>query len=271
MHNIKMNVQKFIDNPSLEFLSAGTLRKDEWIALAEHYEITVRKSWRKIQIKNAVIKMLVNTSVIKEEALHLCEEEGATCLSENALRALELEVEQRKLEDREKERRFQLTMLEKKSEMGLIGEQAFDVTKCCKFVPVFDELDAEEYFLQFENVATSLSWPKGYWPIIAQTSFKGKGLSTYLSLMTDQQKDYSIVKESILQAYQLTPEFYQSKFRNSARTPNQTFIEYAHLLRKLHNRWIASRGVTTFDQLRELMVLEQYLNTLPYDIRVYLC
>lgn len=215
--------------------------------------------------------MLVATDVVTKDALYLCEEEGATCPSESELRALELEVEQQKLKDREQERRFQLAMLEKKSELGLIGEQAFDVTKCCTFVPVFDELDAEEYFLQFENVATSLLWPRRYWPIIAQTSFKGKGLSTYLSLTADQQKDYSIVKKSILKAYQSTPEFYQSKFRNSAKAPGQTFVEYAHLLRKLHNRWIASRGVTDFDQLCELMVLEQYLNTLPYDIKIYLC
>lgn len=95
---------------------------------------------------------------IIESALYLCEEEGATCLNASALRALELEVEQQKLKEREQERNFQLTMLEKKSELGIIEEQAFDVIRCTSFVPVFFyELDAEEYFLQFENIATSLS------------------------------------------------------------------------------------------------------------------
>ncbi len=89
------------------------------------------------------------TSVIKDDALYLCEDDGTTCPSENALGALELHIEQQKLKDREQERIFQLTIQEKKSELGLIGEQTFNVTKCKKFVPVFDELDAEEYFLQF--------------------------------------------------------------------------------------------------------------------------
>ncbi|XP_042875418.1 uncharacterized protein LOC122255445 [Penaeus japonicus] len=134
----------------------------------------------------------------------------------------------------------------------------------------FDENDAAEFFLQFEDTAKHLNWPKKFWPILSQTAFKGKGRSTYLALTSEQKQDYSILKENILHAYELTPECYQAKFRNSAKGMHETYIDYAHTLRKLCNRWIESSGVKTFDALCELVILEQYLKTLPHDIKVYL-
>ena len=55
--------------------------------------------------------------------------------------------------EREKERKYQLELLEKQAQLGLMrggvgmgNNQGFDVSKCMKLVPRFDESDPAEFF-----------------------------------------------------------------------------------------------------------------------------
>lgn len=57
--------------------------------------------------------------------------------------------------------------------MSLIGKQRFSTTKCGNFVAVFDEFDAKDYFLNFENVAVICQVCIG--PLSLRLLVKGKG------------------------------------------------------------------------------------------------
>ncbi|XP_063589651.1 uncharacterized protein LOC134766651 [Penaeus indicus] len=138
-------------------------------------------------------------------------------------------------------------------------------------VPRFEEEDPEEFFLQFETVAKAMEWPRKYWPLLVQSALKGKARSTYLSLSEAHQDDYLKVKESVLNAYQITAEYYRVRFREGLKGDDETFTEYAHTLTKLRNRWLAASGVTTFEGLCELVTLEQFIRGVSPDVRVYLC
>ena len=78
-------------------------------------------------------------------------------------------------------------------------------------------------------------------------------------LSVSQRSDYTVVREAILNCYELTVQAHRMKFRNSMKEPSQTFIEYAHVVRKLRDRWISASKVSTFDEVLELIALEQYL------------
>lgn len=45
MHFTKMqaNLQKFVDDPSVAFWVQLDLKKDDWIALAGYYEVSIKK------------------------------------------------------------------------------------------------------------------------------------------------------------------------------------------------------------------------------------
>jgi len=65
------------------------------------------------------------------------------------------------------------------------------------------------------------------------------------------------MKNAVLRAYELVPEAYRQKFRSLVKTPRQTFVEFAN-------------KVDTFEQLKELILLEEFKNCLAEKIVVYL-
>ena len=285
--------EEFLTDPKVERLRECVLRKDDWMKLAENYDVPYKRSWRKAVIRNAVIQKLVVLKIFDVTALGLCEEledesdaeikRLEIIMEEKKILLREKELEQEKmlrekeLEQREKERQFQLQMLEKQAQLGLKGNKsvldngsAFDVSKCIKLVPSFEESDPAEFFIQFSRIANSLKWPGESWPVLVQSALKGKGRTAYLALDSVQSKDYDVVKETVLKAYQLTSEYYRNKFRNTKKESNVSYIEYAHVTEKLLDRWLESAEVEDFQGLKEQIALEQYCRGVPQEVKIYL-
>ncbi|XP_076041902.1 uncharacterized protein LOC143025778 [Oratosquilla oratoria] len=160
-------------------------------------------------------------------------------------------------------------MMEKQGVQGLL-EPTFDINSVVRLVPTFLEGDPEEFFEQFESLATTLSWPKPYWCVLVQTALVGKARSSYLSLSSEDQSQYSVVKDTVLKAYLCTPEFYRQKFRNCFRGNHQSYLEYGNSVNRLFNRWLSASGIETYEELKELIALEQYVKGIPPDVRTYL-
>ncbi|XP_068220221.1 uncharacterized protein [Palaemon carinicauda] len=303
------SISDFSSKPSVHYLRIHRMRKDDWLAIAVNYDISVRKVWRKSQIKNFVINALVEGETLPEEAYDLLDEEG----SQLALKQLELQYarekeerdrherrereelerkERREREERERERdelerkdriereerehRYQLELLEKKRTIkdnvsqGDESEQVIDVVKASKMIQLFDEADPDEFFMLFERLALNLKWPKRLWPVILQPSLKGKARTVFLSLTSSESNDYDFTKDSILKAYELTAEYYRLKFRRCKKFDSHSYIEYSHNLVKLHDKWYTAASVTTLDEYRELILLEQFIRGVPIDVQRYL-
>ena len=184
---------------------------------------------------------------------------------------------EQKREEREKERQFQLQMLEKQAQLGLKGNKSvlengisFDVSKCIKLVPSFEESDPAEFFIQFSRLANSLKWPCESWPALVQSVLKGKGRTASLALDNIQSTAYDVVKETVLKAYQLTSEYYQNKFRNTKNEYNMSYTEYAHVTERLLDHWLESAEVEDFQGLKEQIALEQYCMGVPQEVKIYL-
>ena len=73
-----------------------------------------------------------------------------------------------------------------------------------------------------------------------------------------------------MRAYELVPEAYRQKFRTCEKTANQTYVEFARKRSVLLDKWCSACKVTKFDQLRELILLEEFKKCLPERIVVYL-
>ena len=148
----EFQLSKFVASPSTKYLGECVLRKDDWIELAKHYKVSVRTYWKKAKVCNEVISKLVDLELLDDSAFDLCEDDGSNIL---ALRKLELEFERERLmletKEREAERKFQLEMLQKKHDLGIANSQGivnegnFDVSRCGKLVPEFDENDPDEF------------------------------------------------------------------------------------------------------------------------------
>lgn len=80
---------------------------------------------------------------------------------------------------------------------------------------------------------------------------------------------YAKVKSAVLKAYELVPEAYRQKFRTWVKGDKQTNVEFARDLLCHFNRWCSAVDVASFDDLRELIVLEQFKNSIPQCIATY--
>ncbi|KAJ8044956.1 hypothetical protein HOLleu_07861 [Holothuria leucospilota] len=193
---------------------------------------------------------------------------------------MQKEKEEREMQmQREKEAReheFRLKQLElgvikgSDPKIGLDTGGLFDVSKHVKFVPKFQEDNVEKFFNHFEKLGEQLKWPRDKWSILIQSNFTGKAQEVYSALSIEDSMDYDKVKKAILQAYELVPEAYRQKFRKYRKADTQTYVEFAYQKERQFDRWCASKKVSTFDTLRQLMLVEEFKRCVNDDIKTHL-
>ena len=74
----------------------------------------------------------------------------------------------------------------------------------------------------------------------------------------------------MLRAYELVPEAYRQRFRFFEQKQDQTYVEMARDLSVHFKRWLTALEIDSFDDLCELMILEQFKNILPDKIATYI-
>ena len=138
------------------------------------------------------------------------------------------------------------------------------------FVPQFRESEIDSYFGVFERIAVSMQWPKEVWPLLLQCKLSGKAQEVLASISLEDSLDYEIVKTTVLRAYELVPESYRQKFRSCKKSPDRTFMEFAREKATLFDQWCTATKTTDFSSLRELVLLEEFKNSISERIVTYL-
>ncbi|KAJ8026967.1 hypothetical protein HOLleu_31953 [Holothuria leucospilota] len=296
------NLDKFVTSPSVEELDS--LKKSEIVKVARHYGIEFQPLMRKDEIKRYVLEYLVDESILPITVV----ETAITVPTDNTfeLKRLEIEMnkeirlkemerererEEREMQKEKEEREMQMQMQREKEarehelrlkqlELGVIKGSdpkigldtggLFDVSKHVKFVPKFQEDNVEKFFNHFEKLGEQLKWPRDKWSILIQSNFTGKAQEVYSALSIEDSMDYGKVKKAILQAYEMVPEAYRQKFRKYRKADTQTYVEFAYQKERHFDRWCASKKVSTFDTLRQLMLVEEFKRCVNDDIKTHL-
>lgn len=81
---------------------------------------------------------------------------------------------------------------------------------------------------------------------------------------------YASVKAVVLKACELVPEAYCQRFKCWEKSGKQMHMEFARELVTHFNCWCTSLGVHTYSALCNLIVLEQFKNSVPSHITTYL-
>ncbi|KAJ8044249.1 hypothetical protein HOLleu_11655 [Holothuria leucospilota] len=302
------NLDKFVASPSVEELDS--LKKSEIVKVAKHYGIEFQPLMRKDEIKRYVLEYLVDESILPSTVLETAitvptdntfELKRLEIEMNKEIRLKEMERE-REREERERERKEREMQMQKEKEeremqmqrekearehefrlkqleLGVIKASdpkigldtgGFDVSKHVKFVPKFQEDNVEKFFNHFEKLGEQLKWPRDKWSILIQSNFTGKAQEVYSALSIEDSMDYDKVKKAILQAYELVPEAYRQKFRKYRKADTQTYVEFAYQKERHFDRWCASKKVSTFDTLRQLMLVEEFKRCVNDDIKTHL-
>ena len=158
----------------------------------------------------------------------------------------------------------------KKQELELEAKQPakFDLTKCIKLVPKFDESEVDVFFKNFEDMASYMKWPLEQWVWLVKSKLFGKAATVVGSLVGEL--NYVVIKKAVLDAYAVTSEGYRQRFRNYVRPFHKTWTEFAAEKLRLFRKWLESEDVESFDELINLIVTEEFKRRLPQNIMMYI-
>jgi hypothetical protein len=107
---------------------------------------------------------------------------------------------------------------------------SFRLDQAVKLLPRFNEKNVEEYLISFEKIAEINNWPTDRYASILQAVLVGKGLKVVSELSTEDCKDYSKLKEALLQAYSVVSEVHRHRFRTCVKQTSDTFADFAFIL-----------------------------------------
>ena len=294
------DISDFVKAPSEDFLKKCT--KEQLLKIAEHFEIDISDRRLKDTVKSILTANLTEMGVLAVE----CPPDAGVSPPFNAAsnftfeqqkEVLKLQLEHDKLRQVEIEQQLAIERLRFQTEQaklqlqqyrldlmksgksfgdgsfeadassGFLGSsERFDVLGNLKLLPKFSEKDPETFFSLFERVAETRKWPESSLSLMLQCALTGRAQEAYSAMSAADSQNYCLVKAAVLKAYELVPEAYRQRFRTWKKTDNQTHLEFARDLIGHFTRWCSALKVNTFDGLCDLLLLEQFKNSIPENI-----
>lgn len=130
--------------------------------------------------------------------------------------------------------------------------------------------DIEASIEQFERHATSNQWRDATWAPRLAALLQGEARLAYINMPTHDAGDYDLLKKTLLEHFHISAESYRNKFRHQRKSQNDTYKSHIKKLSLYMNRWIdmSDKG-NNVDELKDLILQEQVLATLPDELITY--
>ena len=137
------------------------------------------------------------------------------------------------------------------------------------FVDGKDNLDS--YLLRFERYAAVAGWERSDWATRLSPLLSGRALVVYSGLLDEQARDYDKLQKALLQRYDFTEQGYRERFRGAKPEGQESPSQFTVRISNYFDKWVElAGGDKTFKGVSELMVREQFTNSCPKDVSVFL-
>ena len=124
----------------------------------------------------------------------------------------------------------------------------------------------EAYLVTFERAMAANRIPVGCWPYILAPLLTGKAQQAYATIQTHLADDYSEVKSAAIKCYGVNIEAYRQRFHAATRRKDETNFDLVMRLGDLAGKWLVK--CETMEEVKELIVVEQFLETLPPQLKI---
>ena len=259
------SVEAFVADPSMEALT-GSIKKVDLLSICNHYGISATSNINKSMLIQMITEHLIDNDVIEEVVDNSNQHSNS-----NSLEVLNLQIRLKELEieDRKRQREHELLMRQYQSTQTNSCSSP-DISNYINLIPKFDEEGVDSFFAHFETIAINMSWPRNSWANIIQCKLYGRANEAYAGLSIEEAKDYETVKTAILKAYELVPEAYRQKFRSLKKTEKGSYVEFARSKEQMFDRWCSSKNVQQYNELKNLILLEEFKACLPQSLRLHI-
>ena len=95
----------------------------------------------------------------------------------------------------------------------------------------------------------------------------GKAQQAYAAMKVEDAGTYQRLKEAILRRYDISEETYRQRFRDAERKDSESVSNLAVRITDIFLKW--TKSCKSIEEIRDLMVMEQLLHTLPSEIKVW--
>lgn len=194
---------------------------------------------------------------------------------ESRAREAEIREERRRRDEelakREAETKTQLGLLQSLIE-GVQRQSEAAVHKAendkdVKIAKLTENDDVEAYLTTFERLMLAYEVKREKWAFKLAPQLVGKAQQAYAGLTVADAGDYEKLKSAILRRYDITEDSYRQRFRAMRLRPGESNRELVARLEDLANKWM--KTCTSVEELKDVVILEQLLNTLPDDVRIF--
>ena len=128
--------------------------------------------------------------------------------------------------------------------------------------------DIEAYLKTFERLMIAYEVRKERWSFKLAPQLIGKAQQAYAAMGADEAADYDQLKAAILRRYGINEENYRQRFWQAKKKQDETNKEFGIRLRDLVNKWMED-CMNNVDLVKDRVVMEQLIDTLPSAVRVY--
>ena len=109
---------------------------------------------------------------------------------------------------------------------------------------------------------------KGTMVIRVGTVSNRKGSAGICSTRSRSSKGLREIEAEILRRYDINEETYRQRFRAASRKPEESYRELVIRMQNLQKKWM--RDCTSLEEVFHMLVMEQLINMMPSDLRVWI-
>ncbi|XP_078241957.1 uncharacterized protein LOC144586866 [Pogona vitticeps] len=212
---------------------------------------------------------------------------------QHELRMRQFEVEER---ERERQRQFELEKMEReerleREKIALEKERmAYELRKLemmnlnnnnnrdseggqlskadLKKFPVYHKGDCPEVFFSLvERAFVDFSVRETEKMTIMRSLISGSLAEVYAEMPEELMKDFAEFKKLVFARHGINAEQLRQRFRSLTKKPEQTFTQVGAQLVRLLEKWLSQEGTETFQQLKDLIALEQFYSVLHGELK----
>ncbi|XP_042306572.1 zinc finger protein with KRAB and SCAN domains 1-like [Sceloporus undulatus] len=129
--------------------------------------------------------------------------------------------------------------------------------------------DTKAFLASFEKVAQACQWPREEWAARLLPALSGEAKEAYHALEIRDKEDYGKVKAAILQGDTWRMEMRRQHFREFRCQRVEDPQRIHSQVQELCHRWLKPERQSK-DQILELLILEQFLASLPPDLQSWI-